>query len=530
MPKNPASDAKANADDISQHARLPAPLSMTAANGAQWSFDPASGKWTVQMGDQKANSLKKETLQERVSKWESAAAKAKAKTTPPPEPPVSVQFGIARMFPNVDSHHLDWGSLLGASIADNPRNAKGYSVKAAWSATRADVAIERYQADTKDASWESRNADNLDLIRFDALDSDQQDWWASLMNARAQTFAATAARESILKMWRALKSDETRFFELGSAREGSIRPLSREQLSQTSYSWALPAGCPLSVSTTLQDAAGWEPTGGAWKKNQVVLSMEASQWGSPSFKVSTQEGDELSVQSDFLPALTLANATVAAAAMPTRQYWRLSVRNNVRKPGSFPMLVSIASAVFEALDSPRDSKLWSLGAAQSDSVSEFFARDAKSLPPPSAMPKLEWDQDSRVDRDVSFVPVGPEDAVLAELRSLDQALLDATATLREESRDAMRARLAEQSRLSVKTAYDLMIEGAELASDPAHAVAQWSTTLDRLAQSAARHPEVVAFIAHCEAAVEQARAALAPFTPPQSPTPALAAATRKPRP
>jgi hypothetical protein len=510
---------------------FPGSLTCQDARGVSWAFDPATGKWQARLGEQKSSSQKIETLRDKVGQWLAAPA-ATGAAAPAKEPePVSARVALAAMLP-FETNDLRVESLLTTSwvraAAGRRQTPASYIAKTAWSAQAGAVAVERYVSDVKDAAWESRNSGSLLLMRFDALEPEDQDWWSGLMAERAKTQAAVEARALIGRLWLDAKAPATAAYA-AQGRIGESR-LAPAELGARDDLWIAPAGVPAWGVDEAQAPDGWTSENGAWIRGGVRLSMSISAGGSPSFAVSL-DGQRLADSSDHAQMWALAQATAAAsdANLPELAFWRVPAQETVGALGWQPDRVVVRAAKLDRSDGVRASTtLRLLGRFEERSLHShaFASRPAPDFSAPQSFASLSWKGFSRYDLSGGrYHPRGPEDALLGLMAKIDAELAESTRAFRDaNAKDDLNARLREQTRASVKAAHNAVVDGEEDAAvSSAHAGSQWTQTLERMADRAQRDPDVQSLRARFDALVGEAQALVAslsvPAVKPRRPAP-----------
>lgn len=526
----------------------PAPLTHQAPNGAAWTFDPITEKWTVSMGDQKSSSQKYDTLVAKVQKWidsTHAAARANDARAPAKQAPAAPQlftFGLARS--------LDYNSSSGPEVllttAIPPREKNGVTVKTSWNSKEERFDVVRYRTwssrPSKDVpSWESSQAAYQRVINFDALDEDEQAWWRELFEHRAQVALASQARRTLDTAWMALKQDASAIYETTSRRrreqDGTmLERLDRSKVHDSSHVWMALDGCPVVHQTALTGTDGWTSDDGTWVRalpeGTLRLSFAADSTHAPTFlleQVGTNgEAQALWSGSNFDRALALGNATAQVSiprgtASPEAGvtgwlvdlgygcYTSQDLREHTFGLGRFPTHVEESAAVFCETEDLRNAELMVLGREINRStISAFTTESSRYRASRNDESLFGWHRRSKNGRSTFFLAKGPEDALLDVMADLDSLTRQAVGGfVNSLSRENLTQRLDRQTQATLKHAYDLAGDGETLSEDPTYMVNRWQDVVIREEARAAQRPTVTTFKAQCEALIERAALLLA---------------------
>lgn len=276
------------------------------SNGLSWSFEPVSGKWTVQgEGEQsslKSSSQKLEVLVAKAAGW-SDAQKV------PPAPPK-------------ESFEVEMLMAVGTSFQDGrDLDIKGVRIRMEWDERSQGYQVSKFRPHEKGQGWKAFRADELFLIDPFDLNTDTAAWIVNKYTQEETRRLFSKTERELAAQWFEPKAIQARAVSFGrdlQMHDVSLETLAaRSRMSSNSEAFVLSSQAPLFLQgkdvNVLDlpwnvDASGrWSlENKGAWVR---MLPPSLQGFGRPEFELGLGEGEDaltLYSSSDFKTVLALA--------------------------------------------------------------------------------------------------------------------------------------------------------------------------------------------------------------------------------
>ena len=494
-------------------------------SNASWSFDPARGKWTAQVGDFRRTSATLETVVDAVRKHQELKA-GLSNTRANSDRSGGVQEVEAGLI-EINFDVIDWMNFRGR--ATDLFVGAAVRTKLGWNAKEGKPEIVRLKNEGS-GGWHGPHGPRA-LLHPRALGVTDLNMMANAIVAATLAQKLRVFEEKVRQAWYARQIFHSQAvvgwehadgsFELITSEEAHKRQSGRaaimdSMVGRCGFTAVLPTTVPVIVVDAAAADDGWARTSeSTWSKGSVSLALVVGDKGmAPFFEVRWNQSDtgpSVVFRGDFRHAKVLAEATVVVAANLTRpvRHWSANVDSSSKVlTQSWPVLREDWASVV-VFNHPGRMEEHFLGSCPESTLGSQLWADEQSL---------QW---RKPHRRLMFRPVGDADSAMQVVKEMKENLQATLSLLPTPTQ--VKDFFKERSEWCVQNAYAAAGDGEPWDPSPEAASAVWEQKRVQIKSLVANSPLVERFEADLEKAWVRAQSAVmgaapaAPATAPGAP-------------
>ena len=473
------------------------------SNGLSWSFEPASGKWTVQgEGEQsslKSSSQKLDVLVAKAAGWSEAQKSPQA----PPKESFEVEMLMAAGTSFQDGRDLE---------------IKGVRIRMEWDEQSQGYQVSKFRPHENGQGWKAFRADELFLIDPFDLNTDTAAWIVNKYTQEEVKRLFSKTERELAAQWFEPKEIQARAVSFGrdlQMHEVSLEALAtRSRMSSSSEAFVLSSEAPLFLQgkdVNVLDLPWNVDSAGRWSlesKSAWVRMVPPSLQGfaRPDFQLGLGDGKDVQVlysSSNFKTVLALAKTLTEEKLqdLPAFSEW---VGNPLGKSSVYwPLLTETKAYVFLEERSGED-RMFALVRENEQQRPGNTHRETRSGWSFKAIGGHKYHSE------LAHWSAGAEDFIPTVVIQLGEKTKTTQNALLEQGR-ALAERIKGQKQEKLSELVGLITEGEDVRT-PAQVQTKWTHVQERLLQRARQSESVQEVTAACEQAKQLVADGLRPTT------------------